>query len=164
MLKVTGEDYKVVSATITRPANVDAYTALDVVGGATPTLTFSNAVHTAGGPGLLKTARITTDLVTATGVLRLHLFRATPTSPPADNAPYVVRWDDRASRIGYVDFPALATEGATALAAETMNQMIDLPFVAANKATAIYGLLETLGAWTPASGQLFNIELLFRLM
>lgn len=164
MQRVFGEHYDAVSASFTRPSNVTAYAALDVVGGATPTNTFANAVATAGGSGMIKTARIVTDQVANTSVFRLHLFRSTPTSPPADNSPYVVRWDDRASRIGYIDFPAMATEGSTALAAETMNQAVDLPFVAANKATSIYALLETLGAWTPASAQLFLIELIFRQM
>jgi len=68
-------------------------------------------------------------------------------------------WANRASRIGTIDFTVMQTEGSGSTAANNQNMIVRLPFVAAAGDSNIYGLLETLSAFTPASAQNFYIEL-----
>lgn len=78
---------------------------------------------------------------------------------PADNAAYTLLWANRTSRIGYIDFLSGNTEGSGSTAANSLNATVRLPFVCAAASRNVFGLLETLDAFTPASAQNFFIEL-----
>jgi hypothetical protein len=99
-----------------------------------------------------------TNQSTCTARFRLHLFNASPTAIN-DNAAYTLLWANRAERIGYIDFTACQTEGSGSDAANSQNDSVRLPFVAGAGNRTIYGLLESLDAFTPASGQAFYISL-----
>ena len=61
---------------------------------------------------------------------------------------------------GKIDFGAMTTEGATnSTCAESLNESVRLSFTCETANTALYGILETLDAFTPASGQNFYISL-----
>lgn len=157
---IAGGETVQVSTEFERPNDVVAYTAEDVVG-PTPAavLTFAGAARLVGGSGYIVGARLMTDQAANTERFRLHLYDTAPAAI-ADNAAFTgPLYADRATYIGYVDFPALTAEGAGATAAHGQNSDIRLAFVAPAAATSIFGVLETLTAWTPAALQDFFVEL-----
>lgn len=150
-----------VAATITRPADTTAYAAKDAVADSTsaPTvLTFSKIARLPGSSGYIVKARLMTNQSTNTARFRLHLYHTAPTAIN-DNAAHTLLWANRANRVGYIDFPAAQTEGTGSDAANSQNDTVRMPFVCASASRHLYGLLETLDAFTPASGQIIYIEL-----
>ena len=158
-----------VGVELTRPANTDAYAAKDVVSDSTsaPTvLTFANFARVNSGSGIIVRARLMTDKKDVTASFRLHLFHTAPTAIN-DNSPYLMVYGNAANRIGMIDFPAMSTEDPTnSTAAASMRPSSDgsagtpnLWFQTDAASRAIYGILETTSAFTPASGQKFFIEL-----
>jgi len=152
----------VVGTELTRPADVTAYTANDVVSNSTadPTyLTFENIARTEGGSGYIIKARMLTDQKTNVAAFRLHLYHTAPL-PQGDNAPFALLYSNKASRIGIIDFDAMGTEDATKSdSAQTLWTSGHLHFVLPAGSKTIYGQFETKTAFTPASGQKFYIEL-----
>ncbi len=163
----TGGELTVVSAEFARPADTNAYAALDAVADSTsaPTLlTFTDLARANGLGGYIAKARIMTDdtAIAAPPRIRLHLFHTAPT-PINDNAAFTILWTNRANRIGHIDFAALTTEGAgsTAKNAKLVPDAVNLPlaFKCAAASRTIYGMLETLDAFTPASAKSWFVEL-----
>ncbi len=151
-----------VSTEITRPSDVNAYAAGDSVNTSTssPTvITFANFARVSGGTGYITKIRIATDKKSITPRLRLHLFNASPTLVN-DNAAFARYYADESKRIGYVDLPAMFTSSDTtnSTLSETQDATIRIPFVAV-ASRSIFGVLELLDAFTPASGQKFNVTL-----
>lgn len=151
-----------VAATFARPADTTAYAALDTVSTSTSApvvITFSNMARVNAGSGYITKARIMTDQKTNTARFRLHLFHTAPTLTN-DNAAFPLLWADRANRVGKIDFSPMTTEDATnSTCAESLNEAVRLSFTCEAANTALYGILETLDAFTPASGQNFYISL-----
>lgn len=152
-----------VGTELTRPADANPYAAKDVIASdpTTPAqLLFPDMFHVAfQGSFYIVKARIQTTQKTCTAKLRLHLFSAAPTAV-GDNVPYPMLYANRAIRLTPIDFPALATEDATASdSAEAFDKTIRHVVVGGNNATSIWGILETLDIFTPASAQKFYIEL-----
>ncbi len=163
----TGGELTVVSSEFARPADTNAYAALDAIADSTtaPTLlTFTNLARANGLGGYIAKARIMTDdtAIAAPPRVRLHLFHTAPT-PINDNAAFTLLWANRANRIGHIDFAALTTEGAgsTAKNAKLIPDAVSLPlaFKCAAASRTIYGMLETLDAFTPASAKSWFVEL-----
>jgi len=151
----------VVAASFTRPANATPYASKDAVSDdtASPTvLTFTDIARVNAGTGYIVKARLMTDQATNVARFRLHLFNMAPTAIN-DNAAYTLLWANKEERIGYVDFDGCQTEGTGSDGANAMNDAVRLHFAAAAGARTLYGLLESLDAWTPASGQNFYVEL-----
>lgn len=154
------------SATVTRPTNTDAYAAKDVISTAVgAVIEFAGMARSNGGTGTIVKARLMTSQSTNTAQYRLHLFHTQPTAI-ADNAQYAMLVANQANRVGTIDFPACSTEGTGSDAAATMRPSSDGSFpppnlwykCAAND-TKLYGILETIGVFTPASAQTYFIEL-----
>lgn len=139
--------------TFTRPANTTAYAAEDVVSdGSVITFTFDDVGEWIVG------ATFMTSLATVTARHRLHLFRDVPTAI-ADNAPFTgPLFADRTKYVGAIDSNAFNAEGSGATAAYAANTDIRLPFDTSGD-RALFGILETLDAYTPASAQQFFIQL-----
>jgi hypothetical protein len=145
----------------TRPADVTAYAIRDAVADSTsaPTvITFANVARVVGGTGYVTKFRALTDQAANVAVMRLHLFNVAPT-PINDNAQQTSLYAPRASYLGYVDLPAMAQEGTGSTAAIAQNTDIRLAFACAAADRNLYGLLETLTAFTPASGQKHYLEI-----
>lgn len=134
------------SATVTRPANTDAYTALDVVGPTAAAITFANVAPEG-----------TTDIVIdsveleyragsgVTGAFALALYTVTPPSALADNAAYDLAAGDRASFAGKKGIGTIADEGATGYArSDNLGWRVRLA------STSLYGYLQTVAGFTPA--------------
>ena len=150
----------ILSASFARPADTTAYAVNDAVANSTsaPTiLTFANAGRVVGGSGYIVKAELCTDQAACVAAFRLHLF-TTSVTPYNDNAAYTALWANRASRVGYIDFPAVAQEGSgsTSAFALWLGQLLYVCDVAA---TSLFGLLETKSVFTPASAQNFSIRL-----
>ena len=158
-LRVIGGSTVLVATEFIRPANTTAYAAKDVVGPAvTAVLTFTNIAREVGGGGYLTKARLLTSQSANAARYRLHLYHTAPTAI-ADNAPFTLLWANRANRLGSIDFAAAGTEGSGSDAANCLNTEIRLAFVCAASNRSLYGLLETLDAFTPTSGQQYFVEL-----
>lgn len=156
-----GGNGSVSSVSFARPADTTAYAAKDAVSNSTsaPTvLTFSNIARVNQGNGYIVKARLMTDQSTNVSRFRLHLFHTAPTAIN-DNAAHTLLWANRANRIGHIDFDACQTEGSGSDAANSINRVERLFFQCASGSRALYGLLETLDVFTPASAQNFYIEL-----
>ena len=148
------------SATLTRPSDTTAYAAKDVVTDSTssPTvLEFSDIANVVGGSGYIVKAILLTNQSTNTSRFRLHLYHTAPTAIN-DNSPFTLLWANRVNRIGYLDFVACSTEGTGSDMAQSQSDTVRLPFIT-SATKHLYGLLESLDAFTPASAQLFYIVL-----
>jgi hypothetical protein len=144
------------SATITRPANTTAYTALDVVSTeAGAVLEFTN-MGQPNGVVYITAASLRVDVAavpSGMGVFRLHLYKTAPTAI-ADNAAFDLPSGDRAKYCGYLDIGTPIDLGATLWAQndETRKQ-VDL------SGTSIYGILQTVAGFTPTSAAVKTITL-----
>lgn len=125
-------------------------------------LTFSNIARTNGGSGYIVKARLMTDQPTCTAQFRLHLYMCPP-SAQADNGQFNLAWANDGIRLGYIDFPALFTEGTGSTAATAIvtpgNGNLPLAFNCTGTVSSIYGILETLSVFTPISAQNFYLKL-----
>ena len=151
-----------VSALFTRPANTTAYAAKDAVNDSTsaPTiLTFTDILRKKGGSGYITKARLTTDQSTCVARFRLWLFYTAAPTIAVDNAAFTLMWADRSIRLGYIDFAACSTEGSGSDCAQALNSDVRLLVSQPNQDANLYGLLETLDAFTPGSGQNFRLSL-----
>lgn len=149
------------SASLTRPADTTAYAVKDTVSNstsATTPMTFAIG-RINGSTGYITKARLTTDQSTNTAQFRLHIFRTNAATVGADNAAHTLMWADRTLRIGYIDFGPCSTEGTGSDSAQSLNADCRLAFSCDPADNNLYGVLETLTAFTPASGQQFHIAL-----
>lgn len=143
---------------ITRPADTTAYAAKDAISNSTsaPTiLTFTGCARTAGQGGYVTKARLQTDQAANVSAYRLHLYNAT-LSAVNDNAAQTVLYANRASYLGYIDFPAASTDGSDT--ANSLSTQAVFPYVTSGS-TSLFGMLETITGFTPASGQKFYVQL-----
>lgn len=134
-----------VTATITRPANTTAYTALDVLGGA---ITFANIAPVATVMEI-NGVRIEADIAAIPSgqtTFRLHLYSVTPPSALADNAAFDLPSGDRASYLGFIDIPALIDLGSTLyVEANNLNKLVK------TAGMSLFGYLVTTIGFTPAA-------------
>jgi hypothetical protein len=151
--------YIKVTSEFSRPANTAQYSVNDVVSNSTtaPTLLQFDVARVPGGSGDILQFKIETNDVTDTSRYVLHLFNVQVT-PINCNSPMLIRWADRAARVGSIYFDALRTSGSGSNAAWQESDRI-LSFICAEADTKLYGILETLTARTPVSGQSFSLSL-----
>lgn len=153
----------IVGVELTRPADTNAYIALDVLAnsvGAPTIITFADIAKVNGGSGYLTKLRAMTDQKTFTGRIRLHLYSANP-GAIADNSPFLLLYANKDKRIGHIDLPAFSTEDPTnSTAARSQNYDVRMSFACAIGSKAIYAIAELLDAVAaPANGQKFYFEL-----
>lgn len=146
------------SVELTRPSDTNAYAVYDVVSNSTSApavLTFTNCARVVAGGGYIMKVRLFTDSATAMlgAQIRLHLYHTAPTATN-DNAQFVLLYANAANWIGYIDLPALATEGTGSNSSAALWVDMPLKFHCAAASTSLYGVpeLRTVGA-APASGQ-----------
>ncbi len=155
LVSVIGPVTTKVTVTFNRPANTTAYTANDAVndnatagGGSSTELSWAVAATR----GTLRRVRVKkTDQTVATPTLRLWLYDTVFASGAGDNEAFVHPATDS---IGFVDI-AVTTAG-TDDAVGWANA--DIPFTGAT----LYGQLQTLSAFTPASGETFTVDLWYQ--
>jgi len=158
---VGGNIADVAMSELTRPANATAYAANDAVSNSTTApvaFTFTDLARLNGGAGYITKARLMTNQSGNTARFRLHLFTISPTAIN-DNEPYTLLYANFASRIGTVEFPACSTSGSGSTAAKAESPDIRILYKCESDSRTVYGLLEVLDAFTPASEQKFQIKL-----
>lgn len=152
-----------VSASFTRPANTTAYAAGYVVSNSTSatTLMSFSIARVNAGTGYITGARLVADQKSITPRFRVHLFNANPTVS-ADGALNKELYADESKVIGVFDLPAMTTPGDTtnSTLSRAYDYTIRIPFKCASGSTTVFAYLETLDAFTPASGGNFTLTLL----
>ena len=137
-----------VAVTITRPANMTAYSAGDVVGGTLAAISFP-AIGSSGGAIMITGAQLELDIAAIPSGMtsfRLHLYNVTPPSDLANNDAFNLPSGDRASYLGFIDLGTPEDLGATLYAEITnINKQVRL------SGTGLFGYLVTNGAFTPAA-------------
>jgi len=143
-------------AEITRAANTTAYAAGDIINGSGLTVPIPLSVaRQANGRGEITQVLLETDLATITnGDIRVHFFRESHTLA-ADNAAFASLHANRANYLGFVTLPTLIAMGGGAAA---KDDDLRIPFQASSSSEKIYAVLEALGAYTPASGQVISLS------
>lgn len=151
----------ITTASFTRPADITAYAAQDVVSNSTTApavLTFSSAGRANGGSGIILSAR---HMKSSTGVsgatYRLHLYKVAPTAQN-DNAQFAMLYANRTNRIGYIDFTH-QTAGTGSDSSAALSTILNLPFVCDAGSSSLFGILTVTSAYTPTSGEQHFIEL-----
>ena len=160
----TGGKIVRVTGTFTRPADTTAYAANDVVSNSTSSttlVTLSSAARVNAGTGYIVGCRVATNKKSITPRIRVHVNNASNPTVAADNVQAKTVYADISKRIGSFDLSAMATSADTTnsdMSAAT-DWTLRIPFKAAAD-TALYVWLETLDAFTPASGDSWTVELL----
>jgi hypothetical protein len=148
---------------LTRPNDTPgAYSALDVIANATSApgvLTFPSCARVQNGGGYITKARLFSN--SATGLLgcqiRLHLYHTAPTAIN-DHAPFTLLYANAASRIGWIDFPALTTEGTGSDSTYSLWVDVPLKFHCSTLLTSLFGIPEVK---TPGAAPIAQQKLYF---
>lgn len=157
-LPVTSGSYEP-SASFTRPADTNAYSAGDALSNSTSApvvLTFSNAAPSAGGKMVVINATLEIDanaVPSGMGAFRLHLYGTSPTAIN-DSAAYDLPSGDRAKYLGWVDLPLPTLLGSTMFSQNVSDRT---QFTAASG--TIYGILQTVAGYTPTSAVVKTLKL-----
>lgn len=146
------------SATFNRPADTTAYASGDLVAnsttaGSVAAMTFAIGRVAAAG-GMVRRARLRksgTSIVNA--FFRLHLYSAAPTPSNGDNGAWLT--SGAANYVGSIDIivDKAFTDGAAGNGVPSVGSEINFT------ATTYYGVLEARGAYTPTSGESFELML-----
>ncbi len=144
------------SASITRPDNATAYNALDVVSTAAgAVMEFAN-VGAAGDLVVILSSLMTVAVAAApNGCVGyyLHLYNAAPTAI-ADGDAYNLPATDLTKYLGKITISTPSDLGDNLVAQDTG---INLPVKLAS--TSLYGILQTIGAYTPSANVVKTITL-----
>ena len=157
-----GGNLAIVQAGFGRLSNATPYAANTAVirNGAIP-ISFPSTARAAGKTGYINSAICSTSLVAMTGQLRLHLFSVTPLQVATDGNPFIVHTDNDLSVLGWIDFLTFNSGGTGSNASRSAGTLNPSPlaFRTEPTSTTIFGLVQSLNAWTPTSGQNFAFQL-----
>jgi hypothetical protein len=156
-LTVDGKTYHS-TVSFTRPANTTAYTAGDVIGGATSAIHTLSAAGPSGGFILLQSMELfignTSPPVGMSG-FRVHLYSTSPTAA-ADNDAFNLIAADRPRYRGYVDLGTPQDLGNTLFVqADYSGRLVKL----AAASTSLFVEIESRGGYTPESGTAYELRM-----
>lgn len=150
----------VARATFTRPADTTAYASGDIVANSTTAgsvvpLQFLTATPVAG-VGRVDAVRIRKSGTSTTNAsFRLHIYNAAPTIASGDNAAF-----STSGLTTYVGALDVAIDRAFTDGACGRGIPISIsPILLTTNNTTLFGLIEARGAYTPASGETFELLL-----
>jgi hypothetical protein len=166
--ELIGESRHEAVLTITRPSNVTAYTALDVIGVADGAVAANagDAIHVFPniGPagGMVRIISVDLFILLAAvpagmAALRLFLFNAPPTAI-LDNAAMDLKTADRAKFLGFVDLTVPVDYGSS-IFTQNVNNTLLTSVKLADGSTTLYGLLQTVAGFTPTSGEVYQLRI-----
>tara|TARA_Y100000310_G_scaffold49707_2_gene45921 strand:- start:231 stop:734 length:504 start_codon:yes stop_codon:yes gene_type:complete len=155
-------------AGFTRPANTTNYTAGDAMGAGSGALDcilqFFKARPEEPDDGRVITARLMKGAQgsVTNDTFRLLLFRRLPATAPDENAAPTTSWikeADHGSYVGMIDFET-GDVHADCVMYEGQDYVPSsgIPF-ACEQSAPLYGILTALGAYNPASAEVFNVML-----
>jgi len=144
----------------TRPEDTIAYAVNDVVGPAVSgLLNLGNLGRVSGSSLYIVKARLMTNQSGNTAGYRLHIYQDNTPVSIADNSQFALLWANRATRVGFIDFDPMSTEGTGSDCAMSLNKDIRLHVKCAVSSRNLYGVLVTKSIFTPNSGQSFFLDL-----
>lgn len=144
---------------VTRPSNTSGYTANDVVGitgGVSATITFALGAVGGGRIIILGTyfERDAAALISGETSYILHLFNATQPAAQVDNDAFTIASGDRTAYLGSIALGVPTAPGGTLVVEQNnINKMVKLAD------GNLYGVLVTVGAYTPVSAAVHVIGL-----
>lgn len=153
-----------IAVALTRPANVTAYTANGVgLANATAAAVASQIAGfaaSASGTALLAGISCNTNLSTCQYTVRLHFFKAQPTTAINDNATFNILTADDANYHGWFDMPGFATRGASSTTASTSVDATQImKAMKSDGSNVLWVMFEIINGFNtpaaPASGQTF---------
>ena len=156
-VQARGQGYRS-EVVFTRPANVTAYTAGDIIGSTTSAVHEFTQVGSAGGDVVVFAAELMIDLSAVPSGMsgfRLHLYGTTPTAA-SDNAAFDLPSTDRAAYMGYLDFTTPEDLGSTLF---SQARFVYAQAQLTSNSTSLFGELQTVGGFTPTSGEGYRIRL-----
>lgn len=139
------------SITFTRPANTTAYTAGDVIGSTSSAIHELTSVASSSSYVFVQSIQLlinSTSVPSGMAGFRVHLYSSSPTAI-ADNAAYTFTSSDATAWQDSYDLGTPAVRGSM-LRAQAYYQGGIMKLQSAS--SSMYAVLETLGAYTPASG------------
>lgn len=139
-----------VAVSFNRPANQTLYAAGDVVGPSPAPLTFAG-VGASGETFLITGVQLELDIAAIPSGMTsfaLFLYSVTPPSALADNAPFDLTSNDRASFLGRIDLGTPVKYGSTCYC-EVANVGKQVKLAASS--STVFGYLVTTGSFTPAA-------------
>ena len=155
-LTVDGRAYRSV-ATFTRPGDTTAYLAGDVVGASGTAIQTLSGIGPANGYVIIQSVEFfinATSVPAGMGSFRAHFYTASPTAI-VDNAAFDLVSGDVGSYVGYVDLPAPQDLGSTLYTqTDYPGRLIQL----ASGQTSLFCEVQTINAYTPASGTLHTLR------
>ncbi len=144
---------------VTRPSDTTAYGAGDVVGvtgGGTATITFALGAISAGRILITSASleRDATALISGETSYTLHLYDVTQPGAQADNAVWDLASGDRTAYLGSINLGTPVDLGSTLyVGTDGINKQVKLA------GTSIFGVLVTVGAYTPVSAAVHVVTL-----
>jgi hypothetical protein len=164
---MAGSYFAAPSANFTRPADTTAYASGDLVANSTTAgsvLPLSFTAARQGHSGIVRRARLKKSGLTVTNAsFRLHLYAADPSLASGiangDNGAWST---NHSSYLGSFD---LDLSGSNGRVFRDSAQVIGVPAVGSEigfklaSGLVLYGLLEARAAYTPASAEVFTVEL-----
>lgn len=159
---------RTVRSSFTRPSDTTIYTIGDVVGPVTTAAAqaFPGVARVNGGSGRILRFTLETNNATVTlGTFRVHVFN-TAVVPQADNAPYTGLHAGIGSYVGFCDPPIVVADyaGASGVISRLTSDIdatkgLPMDYVCAAGDSGLYVVLIALGAYVPASAQVFNLAM-----
>lgn len=150
------------SYSFSRPADTTQYAANDLVANSTTAASvtpLSWGLNTTGRTGIIRAARLykTNKTVTAAS-FKLHLFTAAPGTPTnGDNGAFGVA--SAADYLGAISLDMSSSGFAGGTTGAFQRATASLIFVKPALTDKLYGLLEAIGTYTPASAETFTATL-----
>jgi len=144
-----------ITQTITRPDNTTAYTAADVVGNTSSIIEFGRL---SPGTHMIKGARLLYGENAIPGGMaayNLHLYDWSPTNI-ADNAAWTLSEADSTHYLGKVVLTLPVDLGAACF---SKDDSVNMTINVADNASSVFGLLETVGGYTPVAETVHTISL-----
>lgn len=157
-----GGNLLMIATEFTRPSDTTAYAANDVVSDSTSATTMqalAAAARSTGIGGYITGVRVATDKKSITPRIRVHIWNTNGATLAVDNAAWKDLYADSSKRVGYVDLPAMITgaDSTNSDNSRSLDLALRIPYTCA--ATSLYYVLETLDAFTPASGEKFTVTI-----
>lgn len=150
-----------ITGTFTRPADTTAYTTGDAVTNSTSApvpITLADAARVAAGGGKIINARLVKSSTgAAASGFRAYIYVATLT-PPNDNAAFAIAIAQKATRVGYVDMTTVVTGSNCVEFYGTPVYTNGMPY-SLPAGTSLFAVLSSLGSYTPASAEVFDLYL-----
>ena len=148
--------------TFTRPADTTAYAAGDLVANSTTAASVTPMRFNLPLYATIRRARLVKSATSTTNAsMRLHLYNELPTPANGDNGAWST---DVAGYLGFIDltYDDAFTDDAVAfgIPIHTTEEAITFGITARKSVDGcIYGLIEALAAYTPASAETFQVML-----